>query len=283
MSSSAVSPPVVKAKALYCPHCGGPVQLRGFAHTLSAVCPQCGSILDTSTPLVHVLQEAQARERIEPKVPLGSRGKLDNVEYEVIGFQTRTIVVDGQPYSWDEYLLFNPYRGFAYLSEYQGHWNVIHTLPLIPDMVPRAGKNAVRLEGRTFIHFQRSVAETTYVLGEFPWRAHVGETAQVDDFVSPPLVVSAETTEEEVVWSRGEYRSGADIWKAFGLHGSPPRAVGVYENQPSPYGGNIGSLWRMYLAFLVVMAALMFGFVVTAEYKPVFHQEYVLSDRKSVV
>src|SRR5579884_1797097 len=277
MSSPVVTPPVVKTKALFCPQCGGPVQLRGFAHTLSVVCPQCGSILDTSTPLVHVLQAAQSQQRVEPHIPLGRRGKLDGTEYEVIGFQLRTITVDGTPYTWAEYLLFNPYKGFAYLSEYQGHWNFIRTLPLIPDFVARAGKKAVRLDGRTFLHFQHSVATTSYVLGEFPWRAHAGETAQVDDFVSPPFVVSAETTEQEVVWSRGDYRKGADIWKAFNLHGSPPPAIGIYENQPSPYGGAIGSLWRMYLWMMVALAVMIFGFTVTSSFTPVFHDSYVFS------
>lgn len=277
MSSAAVSPPVVKAKALFCPHCGGPVQLRGFAHTLSVVCPQCGSVLDTSTPIVQILQQAQERQRIEPTIPLGTRGKIDGVELELIGFQIRTITVDGIPYSWAEYLLFNPYRGFAYLSEYQGHWNFIRILPLIPETSMRAGKRAVRVEGRTYLHFQRAMATTSYVLGEFPWRAHVGETAQVDDFVSPPLVVSAETTEQEVVWSRGDYRTGAEIWKAFSLPGRPSQAIGVYENQPSPYSGRIGSLWRTWLWLLVALAGLMFLFTVTAGYRPAFEHDYVFS------
>jgi len=36
--------------------------------------------------------------------------------WEVIGFQVRTIRVQGIDYSWGEYLLFNPYEGFRYLT-----------------------------------------------------------------------------------------------------------------------------------------------------------------------
>lgn len=277
MSTAPAGPPKVKAKALYCPHCGGPVQLRGFAHTLSAVCPQCGSILDVSTPLVHVLQTAQVQQRVEPQIPLGTRGKLDGTEYEVIGFQIRTIEVEGQQYSWAEYLLFNPYRGFAYVSEYQGHWNFIHVLPLIPEGSSRYGKRSVRVDGRNYLHFQHSVAATTYVLGEFPWRAQVGEKADVDDYVSPPFLISAEITAHEVVWSRGEYRTGQEIWKAFNLPGHAPPAIGVFENQPSPHGGGIGSLWRMYVWMLVALAAMMFFFTVTSGFTPVYHNSYVFS------
>jgi len=60
------------------------------------------------------------------------RGQIEGVTWEAIGFQVRQIVVDDVPYSWDEYLLFNPYYGFRYLSEYEGHWNYIRTLPLVP-------------------------------------------------------------------------------------------------------------------------------------------------------
>jgi len=277
MSSPIVTPPVVKARALYCPNCGGPVQLRGFAHTLSAVCPQCGSVLDTSSPVIQILQTAQTQERVEPHIPLGTRGTFEGTEFELIGFQLRTITVDGQPYTWAEYLLFNPYKGFTYLSEYQGHWNFIRTLPLIPESLSRAGKGAVRVGGQLFLHFQRSVAQTTYVLGEFPWRAHVGETAQVDDYVAAPLVVSSESTDHEVVWSRGEYKTGAEIWGAFRLPGSPPRAIGVYENQPSPYGGRVGSLWATFLWLLVALAGLMFYFTVTSHFTPVYQNSYVFS------
>ncbi len=29
-------------------------------------------------------------------------------------------------FQWREYLLFNPYKGYAFLSEYNGHWNFFY-------------------------------------------------------------------------------------------------------------------------------------------------------------
>jgi hypothetical protein len=145
MSSAIVTPPVVKAKSLHCPGCGGPVELRGFGHTLSVVCPQCHAVLDVSSPMVQILQRAQqAQEQAQPKIPLGTRGQIEGVTWEAIGFQVRQIVVDDVPYSWDEYLLFNPYHGFRYLSEYDGHWNFIRVLPLVPE---QSLQGRVRLRG----------------------------------------------------------------------------------------------------------------------------------------
>lgn len=277
MSSPSVPSPQVKAKTLFCAHCGGPVELRGFGHTLSVVCPQCHTVLDVSTPLVRILQCAQeAQEQIQPKIPLGTRGQIENVTWEVIGFQVRQIEVEFVPYSWDEYLLFNPYYGFRYLSEYEGHWNFIRTLPLVPRNI--GGPRLTRcVQGVTYRHFQHSSATTIFVLGEFPWRAQQGDTATVDDFVAPPHVLSSERMDGEIVWSLGEYWTGEQIWKAFQLPGRPERAVGVYENQPSPHQGHAGAMWSMFWWMMVALAAIMLFFIVSARREEVYADNYRFS------
>src|ERR1700733_7266332 len=108
--------PAVQAKSISCPNCGGPVQLSGFAHTLSVVCPQCKTLLDTYTPEVQILHQFQEKTRTQPTIPLGSRGKLPgklgDTQFHVIGVQVRTVCDGDDSYSWSEYLLFNPFRGF---------------------------------------------------------------------------------------------------------------------------------------------------------------------------
>ena len=77
--------------------------------------------------------------------------------------------------------------------------------------------------GHTYKHFSGAMAATSFVLGEFPWRVKVGEKVMADDYVDPPLLLSSETTNDEVTWSQGEYIPGTEIWAAFKLEGSPPR------------------------------------------------------------
>src|SRR5260370_22740616 len=89
MSTALVSPPIVKAKSLSCPNCGGPVAIRGFAHTLSVVCPQCLTVLDATTPEVAILQRFEGKLRMQPAIPLGTRGNINSTAFEVIGFQYR--------------------------------------------------------------------------------------------------------------------------------------------------------------------------------------------------
>lgn len=276
MSSTTVTPPVVKAKAISCPNCGGPVELRGFAHTLSVVCPGCGSVLDTTTPVIQILQRVQQAQRIHPPLPMGSRGKFENTVYEVIGFQVRAVQGE-DPYEWNEYVLFNPYKGFRYLSEFQGHWNFIRVLSTLPDQKLKIGRRAVTMAGVRYRHFDHAAAMTSYVLGEFPWRAYVGEQAQVDDYIAPPYMLSSEVTAGEAVWSRGEYYTSEQIWRTFQLKTPAPRTSGMFANKPSPYAGRVGSAWRLWLWLTVALAVVMFFFSFTAANKVVFEQSYSFS------
>ncbi len=258
---------VVKARAITCPNCGAGVQIRGFAHTLNVTCDKCRSVLDPNTPTVTILQKVKQKQRIEPKIPMGSRGTFENTQYEAIGFQQRGIEVDGVRYTWEEYLLFHPYKGFRYLSEYNGHWNFIKPLPSVPAVTGRE----LTLGPAKYKHFQRAIAHTFYVVGEFPWQVRVGDSETVDDYINPPMVLSAERTAEEVNWSIGEYISGKDVWKAFGLKGSTPAVTGVYANQPNPRGS---SLWRTYLLFFMLVTFVSMYSCIAKGQKEIFHKSY---------
>ena len=267
---------VAKPKGLNCPNCGAALEVRGFAHTLNIVCPNCRSVLDAKDPTLRILQEYQSREQFEPLIPLGTRGRIAGAVYEAIGFQVRAIESDGRRYTWVEYLLFNPYKGFRYLTEYNGHWNVVRTLSALPQEAVGV-RRAVRYGVDRFKHFQSAEAQTIYVMGEFPWQVRTGETVRVDDYVAPPRMLSAESTEQEIVWSLGEYVAGEQIWKAFQLPGCAPRAAGIYADQPAPFKGGVFRHWALF-AFLEFALLLVWGFLSVAQLnQKVFQQRYSFS------
>lgn len=267
----------VQARSISCPNCGGPVQLRGFAHTLSVTCPQCHSLLDTSTPEVAILQKFQEKTKIQPTIPLGSRGKIGDTQYEVIGFQVREVASGEDSYSWSEYLLFNPYKGFRYLTEYNGHWNYVEVQIALPEPARARGRQAWRFNGKVYAAFDAMTASTVYVLGEFPWRVQAGDNANCEDFIAPPAMLSSESTGGEITWSLGQYMTGAQVWQAFQLQGYPPPAYGIFANQPSPYGGKVGSSWRTWLWLNVALAAMMFLFMILEPGHEVFSNHYAYS------
>src|SRR6266849_2873551 len=197
-------PPKPQAKGLNCPKCGAAITLHSFGQAVTVVCASCHSILDAKDPNLAILQQ-----------------------------------FEGITYYWHEYVLFNPYKGIRYLSEYNGHWNDIS----ICKTLPAADGGGANYLGETYKHFQSAEANTDFVLGEFPWQVRVREKAAVTDYVHPPRVLSSEKLDNEVTWSIGEYMYGREIWEAFKLPGEPPRAWGVYENQPSTVATHVTGIW----------------------------------------
>ncbi len=278
MGSPLVMPPVARAKALNCPNCGGPIDFRTFGATVNVVCPQCTSILDSSNQTLRVLQAAQDKQnRRRPVVPLGSRGVLKGVTWEVIGFQTRGVTFDDETFEWEEYLLFNPYKGYRYLTNYQGHWNFVLNLEPLPTTTVAGVRPVALFEGHTYKHFSSAQAETSFVLGEFPWQVRSGEKVQTNDYVDPPLILSSESNKNEVTWSQGEYISGAEIWKAFNLAGSAPAPQGIYLNQPSPYTGKVGGIWKMFLLMEGLLLVLLIAFAAMSKNEVVVDERHRFS------
>lgn len=251
---------MVTAAALSCPSCGASITMHAEGWAVTVACATCGAVLDALDPNLTLLQRKQRDIGFTPRIPLGHRGVLDGVTYEVIGCQRVTITVELVDYSWTEYVCFNPFHGFTYLSEYEGHWNVIEKLRERPAESTGMGRGQAQLGERKFAHFQSADARTTYALGEFPWELRVGDQVRARDFVSPPLLLSAEGTEFETTWSLGRYTSPSAMAKMFSLPELDRPANGVFANQPNPHVESArrirGLLWPL-LAALAVLLVLV--------------------------
>ncbi|BCS31794.1 hypothetical protein TBR22_A09980 [Luteitalea sp. TBR-22] len=257
-----------------CANCGAAVELRALSHTLSVACTSCGAVIDARDRNVVALQDAAAREWIRPVIPLGSRGQWAGQPYDVIGFQQRSVTVDGTRYPWDEYVLFNPYHGFRYLTAYNGHWNDVTPVRELPAQAMTSRGIGQSQGGNTFKHFQRATARTDYVLGEFPWRAQAGESVETDDYVDPPFMLSAEGTAQERTWSRGVYTDPKQIWQAFQVPGDPPVPEGVFANQPNPYVEKSRALWRAFRWLAGLLLVLMLWRLISGGSEQVFSGGY---------
>lgn len=267
----------MSVRSLNCPSCGGVIELRGMQHTRSAVCVQCLSVLDVSTPSLQIIQKFEERMRVTPLIPLGWRGKWHGAPWEVIGFIIRGIDIGGDHYSWHEYLLFNPYKGFRYLTQYNGHWNDVVPARGLPTFKSVMGRKAAVYSGTTFRHFQSAEATTTFVLGEFPWQVRTGERAVCDDYVAPPQILSSEASEGEINWSIGNYVEGAAIWEHFRLPGQPPPKTGVFANQPSPHTGKAAQAWQRFVMLLVAWGVLVAFFTFFAQNRKVYEGSFRFS------
>lgn len=272
MTASVASQPIPRVAALNCTACGAGIELHAQGWAASVVCAACGAQLDASDANLRVLQYGE-RVKLTPRIPLGTRGTWKGAPWEVIGCQQVTITVEGVDYSWIEYVCFNPYRGFLYLSEYDGHWNVIEKLRRRP-VISAGNQPIVELDGRTYKHFQTAVARTTAALGEFPWELRVGDQVVSQDFVAPPYILSAEASEGEVTWSQGVYTRSDAIQKAFGISEGFTAPIGVFANQPNPHSELPKRLFERFMLGLLALVAMLVVNVMVSDDRVVFSRDY---------
>ena len=247
------------AASMGCPNCGGPLALVAPDKAERVTCPNCNSLLDVNQGNLSWFKTLNP----PPTAPsfvlqVGMEGTFPgDVKFKIIGAVVRSVTIEGITYFWHEYLLYNPAVGFRWLVHSDNHWNFVE--PVNPADVAQTGIFAtgttVSYNGQNFKIFQDANAVVEYVQGEFYWRVEQGETVRAVDYVKAPLMLSMETTQNEVNWSAGVYMSNADIEKAFDIK-DLPKPWGVAPNQP--FTGSFYYTWGLLpLIGLLIVAAIM--------------------------
>jgi len=205
-----------KGRQFSCPHCGAPVLVQ-LASSKSITCPACASIIGLDSGVGGELRSATQDEPVKPVIPLGSKGQLQGVHWQVVGFQHRMGQEPGddEQFGWSEYLLYNKKRGFAFLVDSEEGWSMARPTTGAPKL--GGGGNTATYLGTTYRHKYTYQAETTYVLGEFYWQVERGQKTANRDFESAKGLLSMEQTPQEVTWSSGDRLPAEAVAKAFGL------------------------------------------------------------------
>lgn len=248
--------PKGKPQTFACPACGGVVTIKAVGLTISAICTHCSSVIDVANENFQIIKKANEKIR-KTLLELGVRGKLFGAEWEVIGYTKKR---DGD-YTWEEYLLYNPYHGFRFLVQSGGHWNFIK---ILKKDIPGAGvANEVWLNSKKYELFLKGEAVVDYVKGEYYWRVKEGERASVADYVAPPYMLSTEKNAEEMTVSLGEYLEPGQVAAAFKLDKEMPRKMGVAANQPAPFQGALLKMWIITVV-AIVLATMIHNMTVKA-------------------
>jgi hypothetical protein len=248
-------PPAPAVRALNCPGCGAGVTLRAAGYSVTAGCPSCGSILDVADPLVKLVTRYHEMA-LTLEIPLGSRGVLDDVEWEAIGYLARSMD-GGNP--WEEYLLFNPYHGYRWLVTDGQSWSLGQALTQTPGFVTYDTLNAGGRDFRRF--FKEREARVDRVLGEFYWRVAIGERVTTSEWAAPGWMLSREANDKEVSWTVQRLLAAREIENAFGVE-AERRPWPPPPHMQSPYAGWLATCLKMGLAamaFLVVATVVMSG------------------------
>jgi hypothetical protein len=248
-----------------CPSCGAAHSVSGGVRSKVLVCEYCGSAVDISNSKLQIIWKEQSmREEVQRGVslPLGSLGKIDGRDFQVIGFIKKSVTYEGIKYPWLEYLLYNRFYGYRWLVESEGHFTFMEPMEKLPTRgsgpVTRPDEQAIVYEGQTFRHFQTSNPRVDAVAGEFYWRIRKDEEATNFDYICPPNLLSLEASRTGYVWSYGRYLNRSQVCEMFGLQPKQLKdPLGVAPCQPNPYEDSCRSNWKVFWAAVVVGMLLM--------------------------
>lgn len=241
-----------KGRQFSCPHCGSPVQVQ-LGTTKSITCPACKSIITLDSGVGAELKFTEQAHAIRPIIPLGAKGQLAGVHWQVVGFQARRGQEKGddEKFDWSEYLLFNQKRGFSFLVDASDGWSLVSPTTGAPQMTSN-GRSASYL-GTTYQLQSAYEAETLYVLGEFYWKVERGQRTSNRDFASAKGLLSLEKTPSEVTWSSGDKLSSDAVAKAFGMM---DKADLLKREDPGPFVAAKGSTSTI-LYFVAIIVFLL--------------------------
>lgn len=273
----------VQAQVFRCPSCASPMQARS-PDIVAVACGSCGTVLDTADRNYQILSRAQRKpaDILTPRLPLGSKGRLDGKPVEVIGFLVRRAKIEGIPYDWAEYLLAGEQGTYRWLTEYNGHWNVADVLSRPPASNAILETESARYDGESFRHFSTTpMAEVVQIAGQFTWRVKYGETCRVVDYVAPPLMLSKESTGNDLNWSLGRYVEPEVVAEAFGIAGKLPAPLGVFANQPNPWAGTVRRAWLLFAKLALVAVLVQAFFMLLSSEKVLLRQDFTFEPHRA--
>lgn len=163
------------------------------------------------------------------KADKGAKSGRGKASFRVIGILQRSIRIEGERYTWEEYVLHSPVEGLRWLVVSDGHWNLVATIEA--GEVDETEETKAVYRGETYRYSSSGTAKIEWATGELPWELGDVRTASVADYVRAPNVLSRESTKDEVTWSLGTYTPPDVVARAFGKR-VLPKPSGRAPNQP---------------------------------------------------
>ena len=266
---------------LSCPKCQAVNAVRGKAMTLAMTCSSCGVYFRVGNWDKNI---TMFDSPCEPALPLGTKGKIEGVVYEVMGFTVKKELK--YKYHWREYLLFNPFQGYAFLSEYDGHWNIIW--PIENEPTKRKTESDFYEGGLHYQLYQKYQANVIYARGEFFFDVvELTESTWNSEYIGPPFMFALEVSDDSLLWCKGEYIARQEVASAFNVPvKNLPAKKGIGYTQPVMAAIKPGAITGFTFFILLALIGMQFFFSGTAEEKIVYQGSFsqaTLKDQKFFV
>jgi len=251
-SGQPIDMPEARVTSVECPNCGGDLPIIS-ERAERIVCQYCGTASDLAQGHLSALGPAP-KPPIMPMIPIGAEGNLRGNRVVCCGFVIRSCWVDGEVFSWREYLLFAGERvGYQWLIEDSGQWQ--HVTPLEAGEILDSGHTAIFRGQQYALGNPPVTANVDYVIGEFYWKVEIGEQVEAAELGGPGGKISREKTRTEVNYSFCTPISPHEVFGAFGL--AAPAGAGMAMAPMGDGGGGGASSCQSILVVVIVIFVIL--------------------------
>jgi ribosomal protein S27E len=248
----------VPLKEVRCENCWKPISIMAYPHSHSLSCPHCKTHHVLALSGKYVLQALRNEIDAQPDLQVGASGRLKDIDYTVIGATVKQEIAS-EPARWQEYTLYNRQEGYAFLSEYNGHWIYVRQQGNTPVLV-RETEHDIVYGNEPFKLFNYYSFRVLYAAGEFPNNLFNDSEKIVREFISPPeMWIWEKSPSEGIEWFLGQHTTGKELQEAFGDKIQLPYTSGIGMVQPTGFI-NPG---KMVLVTFVALLALIAVHLIT--------------------
>ncbi|MCB1201216.1 MAG: DUF4178 domain-containing protein [Leptospiraceae bacterium] len=229
-----------EAEALRCPSCGSPLDKGEMTATEFTIrCGACNTVSVFSENTGRALGAVSLKNPDRTfAIPLAAVGKLDGIEWTVIGRLYREWKEDGESGFHVEYCLYNAEQGYEWLTCENGHYYRDRVATVRPDYLIAKGitpKAKIKIGNRDYKFFEHGTNTLRYVDGILPWVATLGEVVKFGEAIHPPFVFSEEQIIankqiREIEHYESEYIETEEVANAFQL--TLPKPLGMSAGIP---------------------------------------------------
>ena len=189
-----------------CPNCGGAIPLYSEQSQL-VVCHYCGSSLDCTNEELAALGKKHNKSAYV--FELHQEGEIDGIKYKIIA---RMCLRDKWNDITREYLLFHPFYGTRWLSEYQNSYSLSYECRARDKNLSfeKPQEMITTGDGRSWNVESTTTMTLVNVEGALPWRASSGDTLEVLEYLEHKNPESYLTIERESDgWDKHNGKHGA--------------------------------------------------------------------------
>jgi len=257
-----------QVKSIKCTNCAAPLNLLGGGRVESITCSYCKSVLDLNDNYKVLTNFKMIKEKHKLPFDVGMKGKINEIDYTIIGRVTYADVA--YPHGeWTDFLLFSPLYGYAYLTYEEGHLIYSKRNRTFPNLTwsQTMQKSELYVDERAYVPFDEYQGKIVYVEGELTWIAKRNDKTSFIDLTAPPYGLSVEKTKNEIEHYQAQYLDASATYETFGIE-KEEKATSFHPLEPfeRPL---LKSLSRIAFFALFIIALLFVAVSVDGLGKPI--------------